>query len=86
MSESMQRIEPRSGKAFLLPKGAALTVVDPLGVQVSDLVAYNAEDIGEVISNGRTFDYEETISLNIGNRLWSNRSSVMLTMETDTVT
>lgn len=85
MTESIQRIDPRSGKAFLLPNGSALTAVDPLGVQVTDLVAYNAEDIGEAISNGRTFDYEETISLSIGNRLWSNRSSVMLTIETDTV-
>lgn len=85
MTESVERIEPRSGTAFLLPRGAALTVVDPLGVQVSDLVAYNAEDIGEVISNGRTFDYEETVSLSVGNRLWSNRSRIMLKIETDTV-
>ena len=80
----MNRIEPRSGVAIELPKGARLTVCDPEGQQVSDLVAYNADDVREVISNGRTFDYEETIQLGWGNRLWSNRSNPMLTIVTDT--
>lgn len=80
----MNRIEPRSGVAFVLPKGSRLTVCDPEGRQVSDLVAYNAHDVREVISNGRTFDYEETINLGRGNRLWSNRSNPMLTIVTDT--
>ena len=48
----MNRIEPRSGVAFELPKGAQLTVCDPEGSQVSDLLAYNAQDVREVISNG----------------------------------
>ena len=81
----MKRIEPRSGVAFALPKGAQLTVTDPEGRQVSDLVAYSAQDIREVISNGRTFDYEETIRLGEGNRLWSNRSRAMLTIVADSV-
>jgi uncharacterized protein len=81
----MERIEPRSGTAFALAKGAVLTVSDPDGGQVSDLLAYNADDIGEVISNGRTFDYEETINLGKGNRLWSNRSNPMLTIVEDSV-
>lgn len=80
----MNRIEPRSGVAIKLPKGAMLTVCDPDGQQVSDLVAYNTDDVREVISNGRTFDYEETIHLGRGNRLWSNRSKPMLTIEIDT--
>ena len=65
----MNRIEPRSGVAFELPKSAELTVCDPEGRQVSDLLAYNAQDVREVISNGRTFDYEETLRLGKGNRL-----------------
>ncbi|WP_229710021.1 DUF1989 domain-containing protein [Novosphingobium indicum] len=79
------RIAPRTGVAFTLPKGAALTVIDPEGTQVSDLLAFAADDVREVISNGRTFDYEETIALTTGNRLWSNRSRVLLTIEEDTV-
>lgn len=81
----MTRIPPRSGTAFELAKGASLTVIDPEGSQVSDLLAYNAQDVREAISNGRTFDYEETLHLSIGNRLWSNRSNPMLSIVEDTV-
>lgn len=79
------RIEPRSGVAFLLRAGQRLTVIDPAGGQVSDLVAYSAQDQREVLSNGRTFDYEETLKLTTGNRLWSNRSRPMLDILEDTV-
>lgn len=78
-------ISPRSGTAFELRKGQALTVIDPMGSQVADLLAYSLSDVREVISNGRTFDYEETIALTTGHRLWSNRSNPMLTIERDTV-
>ena len=79
-----ERIEPRSGVAFELDAGDALVVIDPEGGQVSDLLAYSRADVREVISNGRTFDYEETIALTTGNTLWSNRSNAMLRIEEDT--
>jgi len=79
------RIMPRSGAAFRLRKGEYLEVVDPDGGQVSDLLAYNATDVREALSNGRTFDYEETIRLSTDNCLWSNRSNRMLTIVEDTV-
>lgn len=79
------RITPRSGVAFELHAGQTLTVIDPEGRQVADLLAFARDDVREVISNGRTFDYEETIHLGAGNRLWSNRSNVLLTIEEDTV-
>jgi uncharacterized protein YcgI (DUF1989 family) len=82
---SIAEIAPRSGVAFRLRQGETLRVIDPLGVQVSDLLAYNAADVREAISNGRTFDYEETIALTAGNRLWSNRSNPMLTIVEDIV-
>ena len=78
------RIEPRSGVAFELNEGQLLTVFDPEGAQVSDLLAYNRDDVREAISNGRTFDYEETIKLGMGNTLWSNRSNPMLDIVEDT--
>jgi len=81
----MVEIAPRSGTAFLLPAGATLKVVDPFGEQVSDFVAFNRHDMREIISNGRTFDYEETIRLTRGNRLWSNRSRPMIEIVEDTV-
>ena len=79
------RIMPRSGAAFPLARGQLLTVLDPLSTQVADLLAFAAADVREVISNGRTFDYEETLRLTRGNRLWSNRSRVLLTIEKDSV-
>lgn len=78
-------IPPRSGVAFKLAKGETLRVIDPEGGQVSDLLAFMAGDPREVISNGRTFDYEETIRLTTGNRLWSNRSNPMLEIVDDSV-
>lgn len=78
-------IPPRSGKAFRLAEGQILTVKDVEGVQVADLLAYNAEDVREVVSSGRTIDYAETIRLTTGNVLYSNRSRPLLTIVEDTV-
>lgn len=82
---SFVQIPPRSGTAFTLREGQVLRVIDARGMQVGDLLAFSAADIGEVISNGRTFDYEETIKLTKGNRLWSNRSTPMLEIIDDSV-
>ncbi|UUL83085.1 urea carboxylase-associated family protein [Sphingomonas qomolangmaensis] len=84
MSETIE-IPERSGTAFKLAKGDVLVVIDPKGQQVSDLLAFNASDLGEVISSGRTFDYAERIYLTTGDRLFSNRSNVMLTIVDDSV-
>lgn len=78
------RIPPRTGVAVRLARGDILTVIDPEGGQVSDLLAVAADDPREVLSNGRTLDYEETLRLTTGARLWSNRSRVMLTLLEDT--
>lgn len=78
-------IPPRSGVAFELEAGDILCVVDPDGGQVSDMLAFMASDVREVLSNGRTFDYEETIRLTTGNRLWSNRSNPMFEIVEDSV-
>lgn len=85
MTSETITIPERSGTAFALAKGATLTVIDSKGEQVADLLAFNAEDVGEVISSGRTLDYAETIFLTMGNKLYSNRSRVMLEIIGDTV-
>lgn len=82
---TLHEIAPRTGIAFGLDAGQILRVIDPRGVQVSDLLAFAAEDMREVISAGRTFDYEETIRLTTGNVIWSNRSNPMLEIIEDTV-
>lgn len=78
-------IAPRSGVAFLLGKGQTLTVIDPRGQQVADLLAFGRDDLGEVLSSGRTLDYASRIYLSTGDPLYSNRSNVMLRIVEDTV-
>jgi uncharacterized protein YcgI (DUF1989 family) len=80
-----QRIEPQSGKAFELRHGQLLRVIDPLGEQVSDLVAFSRDQPAEWLSSGRTIDYNDTIFFTSGHALYSNRSRVMLTIGRDTV-
>lgn len=81
----LNEIAPRTGTAFTLDRGQILTVIDPLGEQVADLLAYRRSDIGEVISSGRTLDYASRIYLTTGDRLYSNRSNVLLTITCDDV-
>ena len=78
-------IPERSGTAFRLDAGDELTVIDPRGEQVADLLAFDAHDTDEVISSGRTLDYAETVYLTTGHRLYSNRSNILLEIVADTV-
>lgn len=80
----MEKIEKQSGVAFKLKKGQKLKVIDPQGEQVSDMVLFNAEDIREKISSGKTLDFEESILITKGNFLWSNRSRKMMKIIEDT--
>ena len=81
----LHEIQPRSGVAFELSRGQRLRVIDPEGEQVADLLAYNREDVGEVLSSGRSLDYASCIYLTTGHSLYSNRSNVMLKIVEDTV-
>ncbi|MDP2119875.1 MAG: urea carboxylase-associated family protein [Hoeflea sp.] len=85
LPEMTHRIPPRSGTAFELGKGQLLTVIDPEGEQVSDLVTFNAEDSREYLSSGRSIDYAGRIYLSTGDTLYSNRSVPMLTIVEDEV-
>jgi uncharacterized protein len=78
-------IPERSGTGFTLAAGDTLVVIDPMGGQVADLRVFNADDIDEVLSSGRSFDYAERIYLTTGDRLYSNRSNVMLEIIEDSV-
>ena len=85
MDLRITEIPPRSGTAFEMRAGQMLTVIDPLGGQVADLLAISKADTREMISSGRTLDYAESIYLTTGNLLYSNRSNVMLEIIEDTV-
>lgn len=77
-------INKQSGTAFKLKKGQKLKVIDPQGEQVSDMVLFNAVDLREKISSGKTLDFEETILITQGHYLWSNRSKKMMKILEDT--
>ena len=81
----MTVIAPRSGAAFELRAGQTLTVIDPEGEQVADLLAYSRADVREVISSGRTLDYAGRIYLTAGDPIYSNRSNILLRIVEDTV-
>lgn len=93
MSEQVQtlpngavQIAPRTGTAFRVPKGQRFSVTDPEGLSVGDLVAFSASDTREALSNGRSFDYASKVLLfTTGDRLYSNRSNVMLSIVEDAV-
>jgi uncharacterized protein YcgI (DUF1989 family) len=78
-------IPPRSGVAFELSAGQELTVIDAQGGQVADLLTVSRSDVREMLSSGRTLDYAERIYLTTGDKLYSNRSNVMLEILADTV-
>jgi uncharacterized protein len=81
----LHEIPPRSGAAFTLMRGQRLTVIDPCGEQVSDLLAFARDDIDEVISSGRTLDYLSRIFLTAPDPIYSNRSNIMLRILADDV-
>lgn len=85
VASGVQRLAPQTGTGFLLGRGWRLRVVDPLGEQVSDLVAFSQKDPHEWLSSGRSIDYANTIYLTAGHVLYSNRSRPMFAIESDDV-
>jgi hypothetical protein len=77
-------IEKQSATAFKLKKGEVLSVIDPEGQQVSDMVLFNSDDLNEKLSSGKSLDFEESLLLTKGNCLWSNRSNRMVEIIEDT--
>lgn len=83
VTSGMTRLSPQTGTGFVLTAGQQLTVVDPVGGQVSDFFAFSAVDHGEWFSSGRTIDYANSIYPVVGSVLYSNRSRPMATVVED---
>ena len=81
---AVQRIPPCSAHAVELAQGDELVVIDPEGQQVSDLTAFNAGDVREYLSSGRSIDYASRLFLTTGDLLYSNRSRPMFEILEDT--
>jgi uncharacterized protein len=73
------------GTGASLRRGQILRVIDPLGGQSGDLVAFRANDVTEWLSNGRSFDYAGKIYLSTGDVLYSNKSNPMFAIVHDDV-
>lgn len=79
-----QLIPAGTGVGLRLKRGEQLRVIDPVGGQSGDLMAFSA-DGRERLSNGRTFDHGGKVYLSKGDVLWSDRSQPMLTIVADEV-
>jgi hypothetical protein len=81
-----KRIVPAgSGMAWELGAGARIRVADVEGGQTGDVFAVAADDLDDGLSNGRTFDYGETLRLSTGSVLYSRRSRPLLRIVADEV-
>lgn len=83
MSFEVQRIPPCSARSERLAEGDELIIIDPEGQQVSDLVAFCADDLDEYLSSGRSIDYAAKLWLSTGDLLYSNRSRPMFSILED---
>jgi uncharacterized protein YcgI (DUF1989 family) len=74
-----------SGMAWKIGAGTRLRVVDVEGGQTGDVFAVAADDPTDGQSNGRSFDYGETVRLTTGSVLYSRRSRPLLRIVADDV-
>lgn len=65
--------------------GSLVRVVDAEGGQTGDVFAVAADDLTDGLSNGRSFDYGESVRLSTGSVLYSRRSRPLLTIVEDQV-
>jgi uncharacterized protein YcgI (DUF1989 family) len=84
-SMSIQTIAACQGTGFRLQRGQLLRVIDPLGGQSGDLLAFRWGDATEWLSNGRSIDYNGKLYFSKGDVLYSSRSEPMLTIVEDDV-
>lgn len=83
MTSDLKTIPPQTGTSFRLQRGQLLEVIDPEGRQVADLFCAREDDPGDVLSSGRSIDYEDTIRFRKGNRLFGFSGRVFLEIVED---
>lgn len=65
--------------------GQFLTVIDDEGGQVVDFFAESVTDPTEILSSGVTIDCNDSLALNVGDTLYSDRYQPMFDLVVDTV-
>lgn len=81
----MVRLEPQTGTAFVLSAGQTLRIVAVEAEQVADLALFARYDHLDRFSPGRTIDYNERLVPQIGDVLYSTRSTPLARIVGDTV-
>ncbi len=79
------KLEAQTGTAFVLPAGARLRIIDIEGEQVADVALFARYDHADSFSPGRTMDYNERVVPQLGDVLYSNRSTPLARIVADTV-
>jgi uncharacterized protein len=85
MSTVQIEIPPKTGHALRLRRGNGLRVIDVDGLQVADLVAFDADNPREHFSQNFTRANNDKASVDIGDQLYSNLNRPLLTVVDDTV-
>jgi len=78
-------IPATTGGAWRVPAGGLVRVTDVEGGQSGDVFFVDAVDVIDGLSNGRSFDYNRTVLLTVGARLFSSRSRTLATIVRDDV-
>jgi uncharacterized protein YcgI (DUF1989 family) len=71
--------------AWRIGAGSLLRIVDVEGGQTGDVFAVASDDLEDGLSNGRTFDYGQTLRFSTGSVLYSRRSRPLLRIVEDEV-
>jgi uncharacterized protein len=85
MAIKAQQIRPGQGFAAEVRAGQFLQIVTVSGKQVADFVAFNLDDSAEFLSTAHTRSLNNTIMLQEGMKLYSNRRNPMFTLAEDKV-
>jgi len=85
VSAAEHTIPPRSAHALRLAREDVLRVTDVDGSQVADLVAFNADDTAEHFSQAFTRANNDKAGVVVGDHLYSNLNTPVLTVVEDTV-
>jgi hypothetical protein len=80
-----RQIRPGTAQMIEVKQGQLVQIVDLKGKQVSDFVAFNANDPAEYLSTAVTRGANNNVMLQTGQTLYSNRRNPMFEMVDDTV-
>lgn len=81
---NLTTIEAQHGVGLKLKKDQCLKVIDVQGRQVADLFCADAENTRDSLSAGRTIDYNESVYLRVGSKLYGHSGLELMEIVEDT--